>query len=80
MKRNYFAEKHLEQADIHRRNVLKALHAVYSTIKNEEEKDHIVSIGAAVAFAEPESGYITRKEGAGADDLTESLISKIMNR
>lgn len=77
IRKNYFAEKHLEQSSIHRRNVLKALHAVYKTINNQEEKDKILTVGATIAFSEPESGFITRKEGAGGDDNLESILKII---
>ena len=77
IRKNYFAEKHLEQSSIHRRNVLKALHAVYKTISNTEEKDKILTVGATIAFSEPESGFITRKEGAGGDDNIEAILKVI---
>ena len=77
IRKNYFAEKHLEQSSIHRRNVLKALHAVYKTINNQEEKDKILTVGATIAFSEPESGFITRKEGAGGDDNLEAILKII---
>ena len=77
IRKNYFAEKHLEQSSIHRRNVLKALHAVYKTISNAEEKDKILAVGATIAFSEPESGFITRKEGAGGDDNIEAILKVI---
>ncbi len=77
IRKNYFAEKHLEQSSIHRRNVLKALHAVYKTISNQEEKDKIITVGATIAFSEPESGFITRKEGAGGDDNLEAILKII---
>lgn len=77
IRKNYFAEKHLEQSSIHRRNVLKALHAVYKTINNQEEKDKIITVGATIAFSEPESGFITRKEGAGGDDNLEAILKII---
>ena len=77
IRKNYFAEKHLEQSSIHRRDVLKALHAVYKTINNQEEKDKIITVGATIAFSEPESGFITRKEGAGGDDNFEAILKII---
>lgn len=77
IRKNYFAEKHLEQSLIHRRNVLKALHAVYKTINNQEEKDKIITVGATIAFSEPESGFITRKEGAGGNDNLEAILKII---
>ena len=77
IRKNYFAEKHLEQSSIHRRNVLKALHAVYKTINNAEEKDKILTVGATIAFSEPERGFITRKEGAGGDDNIEAILKVI---
>ena len=78
IKRNYFAEKHLEHSNIHRRNVLRSLHAVYNSISDNAEKSKIISIGAAIAFSEPESGYITRKEGAGETNLTETLLREFI--
>lgn len=77
IRKNYFAEKHLEQSSIHRRNVLKALHAVYKTINDSEEKDRIITVGATIAFSEPESGFITRKEGAGDNDNFETILKII---
>lgn len=77
IRKNYFAEKHLEQSSIHRRNVLRALHAVYKTISNPEEKDKILTVGATIAFSEPETGFITRKEGAGGDDNIEAILKVI---
>ena len=76
IKRNYFAEKHLEQAYAHRRNVLRSLHAVYNSLDDPQEKNKIITVGATIAFSESESGYITRKEGAGGEDLTETLLTK----
>ena len=78
LKRNYYAEKHLNQACNHRRDVLKALHAVYNTIDNKEEKDRLITVGASIAFTEPESGYITRKEGAGdGSEIASSILALI---
>ncbi len=77
IRKNYFAEKHLEQSSIHHRNVLRALHAVYKTISNPEEKDKILTVGATIAFSEPETGFITRKEGAGGDDNIEAILKVI---
>lgn len=77
IRKNYFAEKHLEQSSIHRRNVLRALHAIYKTLSNPEEKDKILTVGATIAFSEPESGFITRKEGAGGDDNIETILKVI---
>lgn len=74
-RKNYFAEKHLEQASIHRRNVLRSLHAVYEIVDDEQEKDKIIAVGATIAFSEPESGFITRKEGAGGDDSVETILN-----
>lgn len=78
LRKNYYAERHLEQANIHRRNVLKSLHAVYSVVSDEKERDKLLTIGATVAFSEPESGFITRKEGAGSDSFNiESIIKSL---
>lgn len=68
LKKNYYAERHLEQANIHRRNVFRSLHAVYNVVSNEDERNRLLVIGATTAFSEPESGFITRKEGAGSDN------------
>lgn len=79
-KRNYFAEKHLEQSYRHRANVLNTLHAVYNTIEDKLEKDKIITVGATIAFSESESGYITRKEGAGDEDLTPAVLSSLIRK
>lgn len=78
LKKNYYAEKHLEQACTHRSNVLNSLQAVHNSIQDTVEKDKIITTGAMIAFSEPESGYITRKEGAGSDKITELLIGKLI--
>lgn len=77
IKRNYFAEKHLQQAYTHRRNVLQSLQAVYNTIQEQSERDNIIKVGASIAFSESESGYITRKEGAGDDEVSSLVYSSI---
>lgn len=78
LRRNYFAEKHLEQANIHRKNVLQTLHAVYNTIQDPTEKDRIITVGSSIAFSETESGFLTRKEGAGdGGDLVSNIMSLI---
>ncbi len=76
LKKNYYAERHLEQANIHRRNVLRSLHAVYNAISDESERNRLLVIGATTAFSEPESGFITRKEGAGSDNSNIDAILK----
>lgn len=76
--KNYNAEKHLEQVALHRKNVLQSLHAVHRAITEQPEKDSIVKIGAAVAFQANETGYITRKEGAGGhEDILAQLLERI---
>lgn len=76
LKKNYYAERHLEQANIHRRNVLRSLHAVYNVVSDESERNRLLVIGATTAFSEPESGFITRKEGAGSDNSNIDAILK----
>ena len=76
LKKNYYAERHLEQANIHRRNVLRSLHAVYNVVSDESERNRLRVIGATTAFSEPESGFITRKEGAGSDNSNIDAILK----
>lgn len=76
LKKNYYAERHLEQANIHRRNVLRSLHAVYNAISDESERNRLLVIGATTAFSGPESGFITRKEGAGSDNSNIDAILK----
>lgn len=80
LKKNYYAERHLEQANIHRRNVLKSLHAVYNTVNDDVEKNKLLVIGATAAFSEPESGFITRKEGAGSDNSSIESILKTFTK
>ncbi len=78
LKKNYYAERHLEQANIHRRNVLRSLHAVYNVVSNEDERNRLLVIGATTAFSEPESGFITRKEGAGSDSSSVDALLKTL--
>ena len=74
LRKNYFAEKHLEQSALHRSNVLNSLYAVYNTINDQEERNKIITVGSTVAFSEPESGFITRKEGAGSDGGIDAIL------
>lgn len=80
VKKNYYAERHLEQANIHRRNVLRSLHAIYNVISDEGERNRLLVVGAAIAFSEPKSGFITRKEGAGSDSSSIDAIFKIFTK
>lgn len=81
LKKNYYAERHLEQANIHRRNVLRSLHTVYNVISDEGERNRLLVIGATTAFSEPESGFITRKEGAGSDGSSiDALLKTLANK
>ncbi len=81
LKKNYYAERHLEQANIHRRNVLRSLHAVYNVVSDESERNRLLVIGATTAFSEPESGFITRKEGAGSDGSSiDALLKTLANK
>lgn len=76
-KKNYNAEKHLEEVYTHRSDVLHSLHAVYNSIDGKEEKDKILSAGALFAYERGETGYITTKEGAGSSD---DIVGNIFNR
>jgi uncharacterized membrane protein len=77
-RKNYNAEKHLEEVYRHRSDVLQSLHAVYNSIDDKSEKDKLLSAAALFAYERGETGYITTKEGAGSNDITESLLSKII--
>lgn len=82
-RKNYGAEKHLEEVYQHRSDVLQSLHAVYEALKdNTEERAKILSAGALFAYERGETGYITTKEGAGSagDGLVESLLLSIVKK
>ncbi|HMP67341.1 MAG TPA: hypothetical protein PKA60_01155 [Candidatus Paceibacterota bacterium] len=80
-KRNYNAEKHLQEVYQHRSDVLNSLHAVYNGIKDSAEKDKILTMGVLFAYERGETGYITTKEGAGSNDsLVDGIFSKFFNR
>lgn len=80
VKKNYYAERHLEQANIHRRNILRSLHAIYNVISDEGERNRLLVVGATTAFSEPKSGFITRKEGAGSDSSSIDAIFKTFTK
>jgi len=65
-RKNYYVEKHLQQVNQHRSDVLQSLHAVYDVITDAEEKNKILSAGALFAYERGETGYLTTKEGAGS--------------
>ena len=75
---NYYAEKHLKQVSLHRASVLRSLHAVYENIENPAERDGLIKAGALIAFQPYATGYISRKNGAGAmnTNLMDTLSKK----
>jgi hypothetical protein len=77
-RKNYNAEKHLEEVYRHRSDVLHSLHAVYISISDQKEKDGLLSAAALFAYERGETGYITTKEGAGSGDLADSLLARIV--
>jgi hypothetical protein len=82
-RKNYGAEKHLQEVYQHRSDVLQSLHAVYEALKdNPEERAKILSAGALFAYERGETGYITTKEGAGSagDGLIDTLLTSIVSR
>lgn len=77
-RKNYGAEKHLQEVYQHRSDVLQSLHAVYNALSDTNEKDEILRAGALFAYERGETGYITTKEGAGsADGLIEGIFGRI---
>ncbi len=78
-RKNYNAEKHLEETYKHRSDVLRSLHAVYNSIDDKAQKDRILSAGALFAYERGETGYITTKEGAGTGEgAIENLIGRLL--
>ena len=78
-RKNYGAEKHLQEVYRHRCDVLQSLHAVYNNISSPQEKDEILKAGALFAYERGETGYITTKEGAGSgDSIFESLLNRVL--
>lgn len=76
-RKNYNAEKHLEEVYRHRSDVLQSLHAVFLAITDPEERSKILSAGALFAYERGETGYITTKEGAGSSDsILDTILSK----
>lgn len=79
VRKNYNAEKHLAETYRHRSDVLNSLQAVYTSIDNKEEKDKLLSAAALFAYERGETGYITTKEGAGADGgLLDLLLGRVI--
>lgn len=77
-RKNYGAEKHLQEVYQHRSDTLRSLHAVYNAITNTTEKDKILSAGVLFAYERGETGYITTKEGAGSGDgVIEGIFSRM---
>lgn len=80
-RKNYGAEKHLQEVYQHRSDTLQSLHAVYNVLDNAVEKDKILSAGVLFAYERGETGYITTREGAGAGDgIVEGLFGRIFNK
>jgi Fe2+ transport system protein B len=80
-KKNYNAEKHLQEVYQHRSDVLQSLHAVYNSLTdNSKERNEILNAGALFAYDRGETGYITTKEGAGSDDnLIQGIFGRFFN-
>ncbi len=77
LRKNYNAEKHLQEIYNHRGNVLQSLHAVYLALDDKVERDRIISAGALAAYERGETGYISTKEGAGSgESILETLVNK----
>lgn len=79
-RKNYNAEKHLEEVYRHRSDVLQSLHGVYNSITDNAERDKILTAGALFAYERGETGYITTKEGAGSSDIMDGLFNKFLNK
>jgi hypothetical protein len=81
-RKNYGAEKHLEEVYRHRADVLQSLHAVYNALNDKEERDRILSAGALFAYERGETGYISTKEGAGSsgEGMIEGIIAGVLKR
>ncbi len=79
--RNYNANKHLEYQSLHKRDVLKALVGVYKNIDDTNMKDELLRSGALIAFQNTESGFISKKEGAGnTSDNAVSILNTILTK
>ncbi len=67
--RNYNASKHLAATNRHRAVVLRTLLAFLSRTEiGDQVREQIVVEAARQVFATEESGYITRKDGAGSSE------------
>ena len=79
--KNYNAYKHLEQQALHRSDMLQALLGIHRTVSDESIKDELLRSGALIAFQSYETGFISRKEGAGSNAEADSLLlSSLLNK
>lgn len=72
--RQYSVHKHLETLNRHRANIMRTLPGFAESVG--DNRDIVYGAGAKAVFDAGETGFITRKEGAGADD---SFVSDITN-
>ena len=66
--RNYNAEKHLQQTALHRANILKSVLGIYKNLNEEayaELRKKLLFAAGLMSFHATETGFISRKEGAG---------------
>ncbi len=79
--KNYSAHQHQYIINIQRSNVLQSMDAFRSNASDEPTKDAVLLAAVGAAYSQQETGFITTKEGAGADsnnimDVINGLLKK----
>ena len=80
--KNYFALKHLCQMAQHKSSILRCLHAIYENTDDEKKKETLLMAGAVEVFRVYETGYLSKKEGAGSISSNNQgdFLSKAMGK
>jgi hypothetical protein len=79
--KNYSTHKHLQTVSKQRSNVLKSMEAFRASATSDEAKDAALIAGLSAAYAQEQTGFISTKEGAGANDPTVSeLLSNYLKK
>ena len=64
--KKYFALCHLQQMAKHKSQTLKSMQAIYANTDDEKMRQTFLLAGAIEVFRTYETGYLSRKEGAGS--------------
>lgn len=72
IRRKYFALQHLHQIASHKAKTLKSMQGIIDNTDNKQMKERLLIAGAAEVFKSYETGYLSKKEGAGSTGVRDA--------